>query len=76
MSENERYVVICVDGEAADLGDLSTPSLRYENLTWEDSVTLAKLSFTQGFEVILWKVDDGLHKEGGSVTCGETQGSE
>lgn len=76
MTENERYTVIAVDGEAADLGDFSTPSLRYDNLSWEDSVTLAKLSFTQGFEVIIWKIDDGQHKEGGSVTCGETQSSD
>lgn len=65
MAENERYTVIAVDGEAADLGDFSTPSLRYDNLSWEDSVTLAKLSFAQGFEVILWKIDGGAETQSG-----------
>lgn len=73
MSENERYTVVCVDGDAADLGDFSTPSLRYDNLTWDDSVTLAKLSFTQGFEVIIWKVDDGQHKETEGEGCAQAQ---
>lgn len=71
MTENERYTVIAVDGEAADLGDFSTPSLRYDNLSWEDSVTLAKLSFSQGFEVVLWKIDDEGSKAGGGGTCAE-----
>lgn len=72
MGANDRFTLIAVDGEAADLCDFSTPSLRYDNLTWEDSVTLATLSFSQGFEVILWKVDDGQDEEGGSGECAKT----
>lgn len=72
MTENERYTVIAVDGEAADIGDFSTPSLRYDNLSWEDSVTLARLSFSQGFEVVLWKIDDEGSKAGGGGTCAKT----
>lgn len=56
--------VICVDGEAADLGDFSTPSLRYDNLSWNEAVDLARLSFAQGFEIVIWNLDDGQHKEG------------
>lgn len=71
MDENERFTLIAVDGEAADLGDFSTPSLRYDNLSWEDSVTLARLSFAQGFEVVLWKIEKGNGEEGGSGSCVE-----
>lgn len=69
--DEDRFTVICVDGEAADLGDFATPSLRYDNLSWEDSVTLAKLSFSQGFEVILWKTDDGQQRGKVGEECAE-----
>lgn len=55
--DKERFTVVVVDGEAADLGDFSTPSVRYDNLSWDESVQLARLSFKQGFEIVLWKVD-------------------
>lgn len=67
----DRYTVIAVDGDACSIDDVFTPSLRYDNLSWEDSVTLAKLSFAQGFEVILWKIDDGDSENGGSGGCAE-----
>lgn len=55
--DGEKFTVIVVDGEAADMGDFATPSIRYDGLTWEQSVELAKLSFAQGFEIVLWKID-------------------
>lgn len=57
MQNDGRFTVIVVDGDAGDLGDFSTPSIRYDGLTWEDSVQLARLSFKQGFEIVVWKVD-------------------
>lgn len=54
--DGEKFTVV-VDGEAADLGNFDTNSIRYDNLTWDESVQLARLSFTQGFEIVLWKVD-------------------
>lgn len=55
MGDKNRFVVIVVDGEAVDIGDFDTPSIRYDNLTWEQSVELAMLSFPQGFELVIWK---------------------
>lgn len=55
--DKERFTIIVVDGEAADIGDFSTDSIRYDNLTWEESVQLARLSFKQGFEIVIWKLD-------------------
>ena len=57
MDEEKRFVVIAVDGEPGDLSDPCTSSLRFDNLTWIESVELARLSFTQGFAVIVWQVD-------------------
>lgn len=56
-----RFTVIVVDGHAADFSDVYTDSVRYDGLSWPDSVELARLSFTQGFEVIVWKQDDDDH---------------
>lgn len=57
MKSDDRFTVIVVDGEAIDMGDFGTSSIRYDNLSWEESVQLARLSFNQGFEIVLWKVD-------------------
>jgi len=57
--DNSRFCVVVVDGEAQDMGDFDTPSIRYDGLSWEESVQLARLSFEQGFEIVIWKLDDG-----------------
>ena len=50
------FTVIPVDGEAVNVGDFETESLRYDGLTWDEAVELCRLSFLQGFEVIVWKI--------------------
>lgn len=60
MKNDDRFTVIVVDGESAELGNFDTLSVRYDDLTWEQSVELAKLSFTQGFEIVLWKIDGNV----------------
>lgn len=57
--DNSRFCVVVVDGKAADLCSIDTPSLRYDGLSWEESAQLARLSFEQGFEIVIWKSDDG-----------------
>jgi len=58
MGTDARFVVIVVDGDAADLSDPYTDSIRYDGLTWNDSVELARLSFMQGYELVIWKLDE------------------
>lgn len=58
MGENELFTVIVVDGEVANLCDIDTPSIRYDGLSWDESVQLARLSFAQGFEIVIWKIDN------------------
>lgn len=49
------YKVIVVDGHFTDLGDLAATSMHYEGLTWSEAVDLVKISFLQGYEVIIWE---------------------
>lgn len=56
MGTTEFFTVIVIDGEATDLCDIDTPSIRYDGLTWDESVQLARLSFVQGFEIVIWKM--------------------
>lgn len=58
------FTVIVVDGAAIDAADAYTDSLKYSDLTWEDSVALARLSFMQGFEIIVWKQSEDDQGEG------------
>ena len=54
------FSVVAIDGEFTDfLNDLSMPYLRYDSLTWKDAVQLCELSFAQGFQCVIWKLDDG-----------------
>lgn len=68
MGEEMRFTVIPVDGGPEDIDNLCTPSIRYDGLTWSESVELARLSFSQGYTVVIWKED----KEGGIKACAKT----
>ena len=64
------YTVLVVDGEAADLCDIDTNVLRYDRLTWEESVELVRLSFVQGYQAVIWK-QSAENQDGGAAECGE-----
>lgn len=60
---DERFVLIVIDGHFSDFFDPSTDSVKFEGLTWEESVQLAKISFRNGHEVVIWeqeRVEDEL----------------
>ncbi len=67
--DEQRFTVIPIDGNACEMADPFTPSLCYAGLTWDESVELARLSFEQGFQVVIWK--EGDQEEGGSGACVE-----
>jgi len=52
---NGLFTVIVVDGSVVDICEVETNAVRYDGLTWDESVELARLSFKQGFEIVLWK---------------------
>lgn len=66
-----RFTVIPIDGDPENYFDVYTPAMTYSSLTWAESVELARMSFQQGYTVIIWKED----MEGGSCECGTVQGS-
>ena len=53
-----KFVVIAIDGNAADLVEPYTNSLRYDGLNWQESADLCRLSFMQGYQCVLWKIDE------------------
>ncbi len=65
-SEECCFSVIPIDGQAVDLCTPYTESLRYDGLTWSEAVELCRLSFMQGFQVVIWMVDE----------CGEEEQTE
>ena len=73
----EKYVLTVIDGDIYDFQDPCIPFLRYRDLTWEDAVTICRLSFVQGFECVLWRVDNGEAEaqEGGNGKCGAEKSS-
>ena len=52
------FTVVPVEGEAIEAGDPYVNSLRYDHLTWDEAVGLVRLSFAQGFEVIIWQTEN------------------
>ena len=56
---NERFTIMVIDGDAIDLADPETPVIRYDGLSWDDAVYLCRLSFNQGYELVLWRMDGG-----------------
>ena len=63
MFEGMRFAVTAVDGSFLDVADPYTDSLRFEGLTWDEAVELSRLAFVQGFEVILWAMEDSQADE-------------
>lgn len=60
MNDSIRFTVLAVDGSFFDVGELGTDSLRFDELTWDNAVDLARLSFAQGFQIIIWQAEDNL----------------
>lgn len=59
MGDEMRFVVVAVDGDPADIDNICIPSIRYGNLTWAESVELARISFRQGYCIIVWRQEEG-----------------
>ena len=58
MFENQLFTVIAIAGAFLDAADAGTDSLRFDGLTWDEAVTLARLSFGQGYEIVIWQVEE------------------
>ena len=58
MFENQLFTVIAIAGAFLDAADAGTDSLRFDGLTWEESVELARLSFCMGYQVVIWRAEE------------------
>lgn len=53
------YTVLAVNGDFADAIIPETDSLRYDGLSWDEAVELCRLSFMQGYECVIWRMEMG-----------------
>lgn len=51
---DEDYVVIAVDGDFREFMEADTDFLKFEGLSWEEVISISKLSFRQGYQVVIW----------------------
>ena len=58
MFGGQLFTVTAINGCFLDAADPGTDSLRFDNLTWEEAVTLARLSFDQGYQIVIWQVEE------------------
>lgn len=63
MFEGQLFTVTAVNGSFLDAADYSTDSLRFDNLTWEEAVELARLSFLQDYEIVIWRMPEADENE-------------
>lgn len=57
---SDLYTVIAIDGGVVEwVEDITIPSIKYSDLSWDEAVELCRLSFKNGFQCVLWRQDDG-----------------
>lgn len=56
MKDN-HFTVFAVDGDFRNFEELETNYMRYDNLSWEETITLCLLSFRQGYQVVVIPAD-------------------
>lgn len=71
----KRFSLYIIDGDwtqwIEDL--LGVQSLKYENVSWNEATELARLSFKEGYKLVIWQMDDG--EEVGGTDNGATESS-
>ncbi len=63
MFEGQYFTVIAINGAFLDAADPYTNSLRFDNLPWQEAVELVRLSFDQGFEIVIWRMPEAEENE-------------
>ena len=63
MFEGQRFTVLAIDGAFLDAADPGTDSLRFDGLTWDEAVYLARLSFDQGYQIVVWRMAEEQEDE-------------
>ena len=56
--EDMRFKVIVIDGHFLTVDQCMENNLLYEGLTWEEASELVRMSFIQGYEAVIWRMED------------------
>lgn len=51
------YSVTVINGNYLDAADIETETLHYDGLSFDEAVELCRLSFSQGYECVIWRGD-------------------
>ena len=52
------FAVVVIDGHYFTQDQYGQDALRYEGLTWAEATELIRLSFIQGYEAVIWRIED------------------
>ncbi len=63
MHEDKLFTVIAINGSFMEAGNLDVSLMRFDNLAWDESVILARLSFKQGYEIVIWQMPEADNNE-------------
>ena len=56
--EEMRFSAVIIDGHYSTEDQYGQDSLTYEGLSWEEASELIRLGFKQGFEAVIWRLED------------------
>lgn len=63
MCDSKFFTAMVINGQFIDAAEPGTDLLRFDGLIWEEAVELARLSFLQGYQVVLWMMDGGGNEQ-------------
>ena len=56
--EEMLFTVVVINGHWTTQDQYGQDSLRYEGLSWQETSELVRMSFLQGYEAVIWKMED------------------
>ena len=56
--EEMLFTVAVIDGHWTTQDQYGQNCLYYEGVSWEEATELVRLSFLQGFETVIWRIED------------------
>ena len=56
--EEMLFTVVVIDGHYSTEDQYGQDSLRYEGLSWDEASELVRISFLQGYEAVIWRMED------------------
>ena len=57
------YIVFLIDGAFVDAADAGTSVIRFDGLTWDEALNLARMGLEQGYDVVFRQEEVDEHGE-------------